>query len=118
MRDGLRALMARDQPVAAWLQGGVAASYDAMHNAERTRADRLQRRRAVLQHRVEQWQAIAARYDKLAIVYRGAALLHATLRGRVITPAVQYPQEPVKSETDRTAVPIPQWLVLGLAEGH
>jgi antitoxin ParD1/3/4 len=30
VRDGLRALMARDQAVEAWLQGEVAAAYDAM----------------------------------------------------------------------------------------
>ena len=30
VRDGLRALMARDQAVEAWLRGEVAAAYDAM----------------------------------------------------------------------------------------
>lgn len=30
VRDGLRALIARDQAVEAWLQGEVAATYDAM----------------------------------------------------------------------------------------
>ena len=35
----------------------------------------------------------------------------------VITPTVQYPQEPVKTDTGRTAIPIPQSLVLELAEG-
>ncbi|HZJ07392.1 MAG TPA: type II toxin-antitoxin system ParD family antitoxin [Nocardioidaceae bacterium] len=30
IRDGLRALWARDQAVEAWLQGEVAASYDAL----------------------------------------------------------------------------------------
>lgn len=35
----------------------------------------------------------------------------------VITPAVQYPQEPLKTETGRAAIPIPQSLVLELAEG-
>lgn len=36
------------------------------------------------------------------------------MRG-VITPAVQYPEEPLKTETSRTAVPIPQSLALELA---
>ena len=30
VRDGLRALIARDQAVEAWLQGEVASAYDAM----------------------------------------------------------------------------------------
>lgn len=30
VRDGLRALMTRDEAVEAWLQGEVAAAYDAM----------------------------------------------------------------------------------------
>ncbi|WP_249051935.1 type II toxin-antitoxin system ParD family antitoxin [Cellulomonas fimi] len=32
VRDGLRALIARDQAVEAWLQGEVAATYDAMQS--------------------------------------------------------------------------------------
>lgn len=36
------------------------------------------------------------------------------MRG-VVTPAVQYPAEPLKSETSRTAVPIPQELALQLS---
>jgi hypothetical protein len=36
------------------------------------------------------------------------------MRG-IVHPAVQYPAEPLKSETSRTAVPIPQMLALTLA---
>lgn len=38
------------------------------------------------------------------------------MRG-VISPAVQYPEQPLKSETSRTAIPVPQSLALELAQG-
>lgn len=38
------------------------------------------------------------------------------MRG-VVTPAVQYPAQPLKSDTSRTAVPIPRSLALELSEG-
>jgi integrase len=38
------------------------------------------------------------------------------MRG-VISPAVQYPEQPLKSETSRTAIPVPKSLALELAQG-
>ncbi len=53
VRDGLRALIAQDQAVEAWLQGDVAAAYDAMRadpedviDAAGVRAHLADRRRA------------------------------------------------------------------------
>lgn len=39
------------------------------------------------------------------------------MRG-AISPAVQYPAEPLRSETSRTAIPIPQTLALQLSAHH
>lgn len=36
IRDGLRALLARDQAVESWLQGEVATAYDALQQAPDT----------------------------------------------------------------------------------
>ena len=55
--------------------GGRPVSYNAERYKDRNVIERSY-------EQLKQWRGLATRYDKLAVIYRGGAVLHSTMSGR------------------------------------